>query len=186
VQLKSGSKREREETDLENGAGWMLFSADFLESKKITKGEFVWSDDDRKAAIHILEARAMLMLLEWIPAQPVLTRLIIGEDNTIVVSAVTKGYSSAADVCVWTKKILDEAKRKNLVLEIIWVPSKENSADPISRGLPPCDQRNLDTWKILHGEPPRTEKRGRRSKEEDPKANPQVEGLEGSLCRLKT
>lgn len=69
----------------------MLFDADFLESKRITKGEYVWSDGDRKAAIHILEARAMLMLLEWIPAQPLPTRLIIGEDNTILVSAVTKG-----------------------------------------------------------------------------------------------
>jgi len=178
-------KRMRENPSEENGAGWILFGADWPESKVILTDSHPWTTEDRTQGIHILEARAMLLLLEWLPVQPVLTRLVIGEDNTIVVAAVTKGYSSSAEVCQWVEKILAEAKRKNVILEIIWVPTLENAADPISRGRPPCALRNLDTWRILHGEPPRTAKIGRRGREEDPKANPQVDGLEGTLCRLQ-
>jgi len=183
--LSEHGKRVREITEAdENGAGWLLYGADWPESGRVLTDVRPWSEEDRKSAIHILEARALLYFLEWLPAQPVLTRLVLGEDNTIVVSAVTKGYSSSHEVCLWVKKILEEAKRKNVWLSIIWVPTLENAADPISRLKPPCDRRNEDTWLILHGAPPKTAKKGREKKEKHPSANPQVDGLEGALCRM--
>ena len=183
--LNEHGKRTRElPVVYENGAGWLLFGADWPESKQVLTDGRPWNDEDRKCAIHILEARALLYFLEWLPVQPVLTRLVVGEDNTIVVSAVTKGYSSSHEVCLWVQKILEEAKRKNVWLNVIWLPTLENAADPISRRKPPCPQRNQDTWMILHGAPPKTAKKGREQKEKHPSANPQVDGLEGALCRL--
>ena len=114
-------------------------------------------------AIHILETEAVLWALTQLPATSAYTRVIMGVDNTVAVAAITKGYSSCTATCNIVRKILALCKEKHFILEIIWIPTKENAADPCSRGVDPTAGRNQMSWDILHGAPPKTARVGRRA-----------------------
>ena len=58
-------------------------------------------------------------------------RVILGVDNTVAVAAITKGYSSCTATCNIVRKILTLCKEKRYILEIIWIPTKENAASPL-------------------------------------------------------
>jgi len=175
-----------------SGGGWLLYGKDFVPGNNDYLCERVdWNVAESAQAIHILETKAVLELLKWIPPSPSLCRLMLGEDNSIVVAAISKGYSSCQATCQVVKEILTLCKEKRYVIEVIWVPTKENAADPISRDEPADATRNERTWRILHGEAPLTAKKGKREREAPsamrlpiPDHNPHAEELEVALCRL--
>jgi len=152
----------RKRQNVECGGGWLWFGES---AKQYQFGTFDWSDEERNLAIHILEARAVyLFMKDILPPAMVPTRLILGVDNTIVVSALGNGYCSCAHTKREIRLALETARQKNYVVEVLWVPSKENAADPPSRGETPDDTRNLRTWEILHGAVPLTQRKNRPSK----------------------
>ena len=79
------------------------------------------------------------------------------------------------------KEICALCKAKNYMLEVIWVPSLENAADPLSRGFDACPERNKMTWDILHGGTPRTARKGRPLTLEDDEDLP--DDYEGDLIK---
>ena len=144
---------------VDNGAGVVWFGKDHTEYQA---ERHRWSDAERLLPIHVLEIKAVKWaLIDILPPATVRTRLVIGEDNTIVVAALSKGYSSCAATRAEVKEIFALCKEKNYILEIIWVPSLENAADPLSRGFDACPERNKMTWDILHGGTPKTARKGR-------------------------
>lgn len=175
-----------------SGGGWLLYRSTYCpKSRDFLHDRLDWLPTEALLSIHILEAKAVLALLQWMPPATHLTRLVLGEDNTIVVAALSKGYSSCQQTCQLVKEILELCRQKNYLLEVIWVPTKENAADPISRSLEPCDDRNERTWRILHGEAPLTAKKGKRDREAPstmvskvPDSNPHAQELEVALCCL--
>ena len=164
---------------VDNGAGVVWFGKDHTEYQA---ERHRWSDAERLLPIHVLEIKAVKWaLIDILPPARVRTRLVIGEDNTIVVAALSKGYSSCAATRIEIKEIFALCKAKNYVLEIIWVPSLENAADPLSRGFDACPERNKMTWDILHGGTPRTARKGRPLTLEDDEDLP--DDYEGDLIK---
>jgi len=171
-----------------SGGGWVWYGAAFKPgSKEYQKDRVDWSPEFARESIHILEAQAVLELVRWLPEAKCLSRLVLGEDNTIVVAAISKGYSSCRKTRDIVQELFAECKRKRYVLEVLWVPTKENSADPVSRDEAMEDFRTERSWRILHGEPPLTAKVGKRAREPPasmvpPVGNPYAEELEVALC----
>jgi len=96
-----------------SGGGWVLYGAAYVVgSHDYLADRCAWGGEWLDQAIHILEAQAVLELLKWMPPAPALTRLLLGEDNTIVVAALNNGYSSCVKTRHIVKEILAEAKKK--------------------------------------------------------------------------
>jgi len=173
-----------------HGGGWVWYGSQFVPgSKDYQKDRVEWSPETASEPIHILEAQAVLELVRWLPEAKSLSRLVLGEDNTIVVAAISKGYSSCRKTRSIVKELFEECRKKRYLIEVIWIPSKENSADPVSRGEAMEDLRTERSWRILHGEQPLTAKVGKRTREPPkclvpPLENPYAEELEVALCRL--
>ena len=158
--LGTPQKRSRDETPSVKGCGYVWFGGG---PQEIVHGHRVWTPEEGQQAIHILETEAVLWALTQLPTARSHTRVILGVDNTVAVAAITKGYSSCTATCNIVRKIIALCKEKHFILEIIWVPSKENASDPCSRGAAPTAERNQMSWDILHGAPPNTARVGRRS-----------------------
>ena len=152
-------KRARE-TPSVKGCGFVWFGGG---PQDIVHGHRVWTPEEGQQAIHILETEAVLWALTQLPAAGSHTRVILGVDNTVAVAAITKGYSSCSATCNIVRKIISLCKDKKYILEIVWVPTKENASDPCSRGADPTAARNQMSWDILHGAPPKTARVGRRT-----------------------
>jgi len=173
-----------------SGGGWVLYGAAYVVgSHDYLADRCAWGGEWLDQAIHILEAQAVLELLKWMPPAPALTRLLLGEDNTIVVAALNNGYSSCVKTRHIVKEILAEAKKKRYLIVAIWIPTKENAADPVSRDEEMDEYRTERTWRILHGEAPQTAKTGKRErvppKSMDHSAeNPHAQELEVAICCL--
>ena len=165
-----------------NGAGAILFGETVEDFQPMSHR---WSDEERLLDIHILELMAVLETVKWIPPQSQLTRLILGCDNTVAVSVLTKFYSSCDICCALAKDILRICASKNLYLHVMWVPGVENAADPPSRGAPPNLALNRRSWEILHGAPPHTQRIGRRSSDH-PNLDDSAEDFEMGMKRLCT
>lgn len=144
-----------------NGAGGVLFGTTHSDAQYMAHK---WTDAERTLDIYLLEMKAIVLFLEWLPACDEKTRLVLGVDNTVCVAALTRVYSSCAILCRYVEEAENILKRKNYVLQVIWVPGVENAADPSSRGMDFCPKRNESTWKILHGAPPKTARVGKRGR----------------------
>ena len=145
---------------IDNGAGAILFGGSVDEFQYLSHR---WTDAERLLDIHILELMGVRETVKWIRPQAQLTRLILGCDNTVAVSVLTKCYSSCSLCCDLAREILRICAEKNIHLQIMWIPGPENAADPPSRGASPDPILNLRSWEILHGSPPHTARIGRRS-----------------------
>ena len=158
-QNKEGRLVRKRPQLIENGTGAILYGESAEDFQYMSHR---WTDAERLYDIHILELMAVLETVTWIRPQSQLTRLILGCDNTIAVSVLTKMYSSCNHCCTLAREILRVCAEKNLHLQIMWVPGPENAADPPSRGTTPDAILNLRSWEILHGSPPLTARVGRR------------------------
>jgi len=173
-----------------HGGGWVWYGSHFVPgSNEYQTGRVDWSPEAASEPIHILEAQAVLELVRWLLEAKSLSRLVLGEDNTIVVAAISKGYSSCRKTRNIVKELFEECRKKRYLIEVLWIPSKENSADPVSRNEVMEDFRTERSWRILHGEQPQTAKMGKRNRELPkcmvaPLENPYAEELEVALCRL--
>ena len=165
----------------ENGAGWVLFG-DSAEDFQCDAHR--WSDVERTLHINILEMKAVKIFISRLPSQPSPTLLTLGVDNTIVVSALSKQYSSSTILCDLVKEIVALCSDKKLHLQLLWIPGAENAADPVSRGLSADEELNQKSWKILHGAPPQTPRIGLRFVPESTSGNPYAEDFEMSLKRI--
>ena len=174
----SASTSGKRSRAFENGAGGVLFGSS---SQDIQHHSRRWTDEERLLDIHILEMMAALETINWLPYQPVLTLLVFGMDNTIDVSVLTRCYSSSSLLCELAKEIFRVCALKNYHLRVMWVPGKENAADPISRGEQPIEILNTQTWNILHGGSPLTQRVGQRG---PTSGNPAAEDFEMGLKRL--
>ena len=145
-----------------NGAGGVLFGSTHADAQYMAHQ---WTDAERNLDIYLLEMKAIVKFLDWLPVCHQKTRLVLGVDNTVCVAALTRVYSSCSILCRYVQEAEVLLKAKNYVLQVIWVPGVENAADPASRGMDPCAQRNENTWKILHGAPPKTARVGKRGRE---------------------
>jgi len=163
----SGPSAKKRTGAYENGKGFVLYGQNFATNPE----DFFchkqrWSDSDRKLDIHLLELMAIEWAVDYVPTYLSGVRLILGCDNTIAVSALNNGYSTCDAACMIALNVRKKCKERNIHLELVWVPTKENAADPPSRGLEASDALNLITWNILHGAPPMTKQTGKRSLDE--------------------
>ena len=60
--------------------------------------------------------------------------VVLLSDNSNVVSVLTRGRTSAAALCAVLRRIKNLCQRNAVTLLPSWLPSKENRADPLSRG----------------------------------------------------
>ena len=158
--LKDGRTILKRPHLVDNGAGAILFGGSADEFQYMSHR---WTDAERLLDIHLLELMGVRETVTWIRPQAQLTRLILGCDNTVAVSVLTKCYSSCNLCCDLAREILRICAEKNIHLQVMWIPGPENAADPPSRGASPDPILNLRSWEILHGSPPHTARIGRRS-----------------------
>jgi len=147
-----------------NGAGYVIYGSDFERNPSDFRADKKrWTDAERKLDIHLLELMAIEWAVSFVPPLVGGIRLILGVDNTVAISALNNGYSTSDEACSLALKIRKECLARGIVLELMWVPTKENASDPLSRGLEADTMLNEATWKILHGMPPKTKQHGRRT-----------------------
>jgi len=147
------------EDDGSSGAGWVFFN----EKGEVTLSDRLpWPKDHLEEDIHILELAAVSHCIDRIPQQNVMTHLVLGCDNTVAVAALIKGYSPSFMICDMIQDILRQCKEKRLQLNIFWIPSDTNAADPPSRNRELCKSRNIASWQLLRGAAPRTQRKGKR------------------------
>ena len=146
-----------------NGAGGVLFGSDSAGEAQYMAHR--WTDAERTLDIYLLEMKAVVLFLEWLPECENPTRLVLGVDNTVCVAALTRVYSSCPILCRYVEEVEVLLRKKKYVLQVLWVPGVENAADPASRGFDACPERNEATWRILHGAPPRTARVGKRGRD---------------------
>ena len=157
----SGPNARKRTGQFENGAGYVLYGPTFaLDSKDFPFNKKRWTDAERKLDIYLLELMAIEWMIDFVPFHANGLRLILGCDNTIAVAALNNGYSSSDKACELALSIRKKCKERGIHLELVWVPTKENAADPPSRGLDADDSLNTITWNILHGAPPKTKQTG--------------------------
>jgi len=163
----SGPNARKRTGAYENGKGFVIFGPNFAtDHEDFLCHKKRWNDSDRSLDIHLLELMAVEWALEYVPIYSSGVRLILGCDNTIAVSALNNGYSTCDKACAIALRIREKCKGRHIHLELVWVPTKENAADPPSRGLDADGTLNVVTWNILHGAPPTTKQTGRCSLDE--------------------
>jgi len=157
----SGPNGRKRTGQYENGKGYVFFGPNFeTDRSDFHSDKKRWNDEDRKLDIHLLELMAIEWAVEFVPSNNGGIRLILGCDNTVAVSALNNGYSTCDKACEIALRIRRSCRERGIHLELIWVPTKENAADPLSRGLDFDSTLNYITWGILHGAPPKTKQSG--------------------------
>lgn len=111
-------------------AGWgaVIFFSDG--AVRIHSGGWVLQED-----IVILEMRALLRGIYYLPTQTERTKVIVFVDNTTVCQSVLKQHSANFVLNTLILQIFICAEAKNLQLELHWIPSLANFADKPSRRL---------------------------------------------------
>jgi len=143
----------------DSGAGWVIFDE---EGHVSFSDRIPWPKHHLEEDIHILELAAVGHCIHSIPKQQTMTHLILGCDNTVAVAALIKGYSSSDMICAMVMEIYKLCADKNLQLQILWIPSLSNAADPPSRNQTLSEKRNTASWELLQGAAPRTQRKGKR------------------------
>jgi hypothetical protein len=95
---------------------------------RIRSGRFA-----RREHINVLELRALLAAVRWLPNFPALTRVKFWVDNTSAMHACRNGRSRNFRSNAISARIWSLLRDKNIAAELAYVPSAENLADAPSR-----------------------------------------------------